>query len=499
MSNISLLSDTKRFLAFAFTITSLLLSVSAQTDVLYKEDFENYTSEGAFGALTPVNGWLQNSTDPNNAIRNLWCSFSGANYCPSCTYQTAGVRIINGIRSAQICYINASNVIAWDGSYYGVGTYNTATTTTDRHIYHTVNSTGYQNMVLTFNWKCGGEIYGGNPVDYGQAGYRTGTGGTWTKLTSGGYNNTGKLCNTGQAVNTATYNLPAACNDTIFQIAFFWNNDITGGSGPAFIVDDIVITGTRIITSYCRPYHQYGNCSPWNDCQYVGITNVSCGSINNTTTITNAPPAYSDYTAYSTNVDANSTYNAGVRYTDNGNPVNYGKIAVWIDFNGDSDFLDANEYLGQQQAITNNQVVNFSFTVPPNAYNGSVVMRVRCAYNDEGFSSTDPCSTRDYGETEDYTLNISNVNTQIAQPEKEYGTVMPNPASDAIYIKNIDPNDPVMRISLTDLKGRVVFQKEGLQFQEETISLDGISNGIYIVRLSTVSNLQSVIRLVVSR
>ncbi|MFH0865716.1 MAG: GEVED domain-containing protein, partial [Bacteroidota bacterium] len=133
------------------------------------------------------------------------------------------------------------------------------------------------------------------------------------------------------------------------------------------------------------------------------------GTITNTSTITNSPPAYFDYTAYSTNVNAGSPYSVNVRYSDNGSPVNYGKIAVWIDFNGDLDFLDANEFIGQLQATATNQIKTFNFTVPANAYNGSVVMRVRCAYDDEGFTSTDPCSTRDYGETEDYTLNIANL------------------------------------------------------------------------------------------
>jgi hypothetical protein len=409
MRNLHSLKTAIMNAVFIVMVFANINAVKAQTDVLYKEDFENYTSEGAFGDASTVNGWLQNSVATNNTIRNLWCSYSGANYCPSCTYPTAAVRVITGERSAQVCYINASNVIAWDGTNYGVGTYNTTATTTDRYIYHTVYSTGYQNIILTFNWKCAGEIYSGSPVDYGQVGYRIGTSGAWTKLATGGYNNSGKLCNTAQAINAATYTLPAACNNATFQIAFFWNNDNTGGSGPAFIVDDIQVTGDRTTADYCRPYHQYANCSPWNDCQYVGITNVSSGTINNTTTITNSPPAYGDYTAYSTNVNANSSYTVNARYSDNGSPVNYGRIAVWIDFNGDLDFLDVNEYIGQLQATANNQIKTFNFTVPSDAYNGSVAMRVRCAYDDEGFTSTDPCSTRDYGETEDYTLNISNI------------------------------------------------------------------------------------------
>jgi hypothetical protein len=394
---------------FCMIAVASMNTARAQTDVLYKEDFENYVSEGAFGDVTPVNGWLQNSVAPNNAIRNLWCSYSGANYCPTCTYPTAAVRVINGDRSAHICYINASNTIAWDGTYYGVGTYNTTNASTDRCIFHSVYASGYQNMTLTFNWKCAGEVTGGVPYDYGQVGYRIGTSGAWTKLTTGGYNNTGYLCNTAQAINAATYSLPATCNNTTFQIAFFWTNNSSGGSGPAFIVDDIQVTGDRITADYCRPYHQYANCSPWSDCQYVGITNVSCGSINNTSTISNSPPAYSDFTAYSTNVNANGSYTVSVRYTDNGSPVNYGQIALWIDYNGDLDFLDANEFIGQQQATATNQTKNFSITIPSNAYNGNVAMRVRCAYTDEGFTSTDPCSTRDYGETEDYTLNIANL------------------------------------------------------------------------------------------
>ncbi|HNZ42952.1 MAG TPA: GEVED domain-containing protein [Bacteroidales bacterium] len=500
MNKLLLLQKTFRHYACVALMTALsATSAIAQTDILFKEDFENYSSEGAFGAVTAVNGWLQNSTDPNNAIRNLWCSYSGTNYCPSCTNPTAGVRTISGVRSAQICYINASNTIAWDGNYYGVGTYNTATTTTDRHIFHSINSTGYQNIVLSFNWKCAGEIYGGNPVDYGQAAYRPGNTGSWIKLTSGGYNNTGLLCNTGQMVNAASYNLPAACNNTTFQIAFFWNNDNIGGSGPAFIVDDILVTGTRTTPDYCRPYHQYGNCSPWNDCQYVGITNVSCGSINNTTSIANFPPAYSDFTNISTNLIVNNTYNVGVTYSDNGSPVNYGKIALWIDFNGDLDFLDANEFIGEQQATATGQVKNFGFTVPSDAFNGSVVMRVRCAYTDEGFAATDPCSLRDYGETEDYMLNITNISTVIDLPENDQFTAMPNPATDEIYVKNNDLSDPITLIIITDITGKQLIQKDGLACHDERISLKQLNPGIYFLVIKTHNGHHSVIKIAVAR
>ena len=81
----------------------------------------------------------------------------------------------------------------------------------------------------------------------------------------------------------------------------------------------------------------------------------------------------------------------------------YTKYArVFIDWNKDGDFADANEDLGEQGGVSATTTYNFNFTVPVAATLGNTTMRIICM---EG-SGINACGTYGYGETEDYTVTI---------------------------------------------------------------------------------------------
>lgn len=98
-----------------------------------------------------------------------------------------------------------------------------------------INATGYQNLSLTFDWKCVGEI----GYDYGNVMYSF-DGTTWTYATATNYVNQSTW-------TSATVSLPSAVNNTSFYIGFEWRNDGSdgGGVGSAFSVDNIRITGQK--------------------------------------------------------------------------------------------------------------------------------------------------------------------------------------------------------------------------------------------------------------
>jgi hypothetical protein len=125
------------------------------------------------------------------------------------------------------------------------------------------------------------------------------------------------------------------------------------------------------------------------------ISNVTFGSINNTTTC--GTTTYSDFTAQSTNVTAGST---GLTLTY-GNPNNFSgdQYKVWIDWNQNGLFTD----VGEEYTGTGTNLITFSINVPVNAINGSTRMRVRLTFT--GVMA--PCGISPYGETEDYTVNVS--------------------------------------------------------------------------------------------
>lgn len=129
------------------------------------------------------------------------------------------------------------------------------------------------------------------------------------------------------------------------------------------------------------------------------ITNVTFGTINNTTT---NPFGYNDYTSLSTDVLPGSTHNLSVSIDGNGYTY---QIWVWIDWNGDGVFANPSEFydLGGTTLATSQNI-----TVPAGAIPGNATMRI-IAWYDGGYDppSDDGCGdVYDYGECEDYTVNI---------------------------------------------------------------------------------------------
>jgi len=124
------------------------------------------------------------------------------------------------------------------------------------------------------------------------------------------------------------------------------------------------------------------------------ITNVTLGSINNTTGASSAP--YNTY--YNT---LSTSLSAGSSYTVTGTLNNGGTedVAIWIDYNQDGTFSAA-EKLGEQQTLS----FSIPFTVPLSAYNGTTRMRVRNVY---ATTNIQPCTSYTYGEVEDYNVVIS--------------------------------------------------------------------------------------------
>jgi len=84
-------------------------------------------------------------------------------------------------------------------------------------------------------------------------------------------------------------------------------------------------------------------------------------------------------------------------------------VAVFIDWNGDGDYLDAGEKVygaSEVATVLAPRTVNGTFTVPLTATVGTVGMRVMCVESATGSAIT-PCLSYGYGETEDYLVTIA--------------------------------------------------------------------------------------------
>jgi PKD repeat protein len=146
------------------------------------------------------------------------------------------------------------------------------------------------------------------------------------------------------------------------------------------------------------------------------IAGVEVGTMNNTS----GSSGYSDFTAITCELTADSLVNVVLTPDFNGGPwTEYWKI--WIDYNGDQDFEDAGEEVFSGSGTS---TVTGSFTV------GSVTtttrMRVTMKYN----AAPTPCETFSYGEVEDYTANITGACTQYTLTTNTVGngSISLNPA-----------------------------------------------------------------------
>ncbi|MDZ4756536.1 MAG: BNR-repeat neuraminidase N-terminal domain-containing protein, partial [Bacteroidota bacterium] len=176
-------------------------------------------------------------------------------------------------------------------------------------------------------------------------------------------------------------------------------------AGSTYTPSPTTVTGKRyVIPNYCDVSSKY-----YNSYNY-GITNVSLGAINNTTNTPTAYAQYNDYTAQSATLYKYQSYTLSLSYLAQ---YGYGNIAAWIDWNGDGDFADAGEKIGQPAYSTGNSsgTVTINFTVPcAGVVTGQTRMRICEEYYANGGQPLDPCNYvyPNAGETEDYTVDINN-------------------------------------------------------------------------------------------
>ncbi|RMB63852.1 T9SS C-terminal target domain-containing protein [Dokdonia sinensis] len=139
------------------------------------------------------------------------------------------------------------------------------------------------------------------------------------------------------------------------------------------------------------------------------ISNVSLGTIDNPSTLNESSSGYTDYTSITpADITLNSTPTISVEKSFVGGPFT-DAVSVWIDYNQDGDFDDPGEQVIEDPSSTNSLVnVAFSNPVPADALIGNTRMRVVMKFQGGTNNTAAPasCGTYNFGETEDYTVNI---------------------------------------------------------------------------------------------
>ena len=234
--------------------------------------------------------------------------------------------------------------------------------------------------------------------------------------------------------------------------------------------------------------------------EYIGNVILN-GISNNTVSSTNS--GYSDLTATTIFGDLDILTNA------TGNTISVTKywtgstydeaVTVWIDFNQNGTFETAERiFRSSSSTIT---PVSGTFDIPSNAVLGNTRMRVLMKYySGTGSNANDPCETFNYGEVEDYTLNITN--STLATPDFEANAikVFPNPFNNSLHIKLIDNNS--VDIKVFDISGRVVSTRNNIQPTNQNITLNNFESltvGTYFIQINNKKTNQTVVKRVIKQ
>lgn len=262
----------------------------------------------------------------------------------------------------------------------------------------------------------------------------------------------------------------------------------------------LLLLSLTTITSISLLSAQSTNPSPYCDASFDDaggfmvddhINTVTFGTINNNSNLQFNAPHYVFYNNLSIgNFISGNSYNLSLNMTTAGG-CGYG---VWIDFNHNNTFETSEKVAG----TTNNTlnvggiaIVNQSVLIPANATLGNTRMRVRIVEDDlfsQGTNfSTLPCNlstsaadVMDWGETEDYTINITTA-VGLNEVNKVANSILvANPVTTTLNVTH----DLVYNITykIASIAGQEM-QTGIINNAEKQINVASLSDGIYFLQL----------------
>lgn len=210
-----------------------------------------------------------------------------------------------------------------------------------------------------------------------------------------------------------------------------WTN-VTGGTASFLSVASItastyyrcivtctnsgLITNSGVKLVYVKPILEcYCNSFPTNN-TFDDIFNVTFGGLNNSSDCSTAPPSGNStqnvFSDYSTTIAPPTIYQ-GLQYSFSssissctvGNLTTTG-LAAYVDYNRDGDFADAGEKVYTSAvSLTSPGIFSGIVTVPGAISSGITKLRVIANQGNSGAGIT-PCGSFNWGEVEDYALNL---------------------------------------------------------------------------------------------
>lgn len=273
--------------------------------------------------------------------------------------------------------------------------------------------------------------------------------------------------------NSATYTTTTLTNGAVVSCVMTSNSPC---ASPTTATSNSITMTVNTVVTYCT--------AGTTNTTYERITNVTMGSINNTS----AASSYSNYTSLSTNVSVGVAQSITVTI---GNPYSTDRVLIWCDWNRNGTLTDAGEAVyASPQGVG---PFTTSITPPAGTTAGGVRMRIRLTDAAAGANLT-PCGNSTYGEVEDYTLNVTGALAPIIiadeqvveQPAMRMETldVFPNPSAGECTVKASSPGTYYL-LSETG----VLVRQFNINDTNGTIQLKDMPSGTYVISGQTATGI----------
>jgi subtilisin-like proprotein convertase family protein len=280
-----------------------------------------------------------------------------------------------------------------------------------------------------------------------------------------------------------------------------WSNGVSGAEvadlapGTYFITatddNDCQVLGSLTIEEeeaiiYCNAYGENSD-AEW-------IDQVNLGTLVNTS---GNNGGYGDFSMITTELIQGDLVTANLipGYNNTSYPEYW---RIYIDYNIDGDFFDAEELVAEGTAAG---IIALNFVVPEITNPGTTRIRITMSRDLSGYY----CELFATGEVEDYSVKISDMAINVEEPASGISSsslsLTPNPAADLVTLSFEADQNGTTWLTLTDELGRMV---DSRQFQysqgrnETLISLKTLPSGVYFVSLNNATS-QLTTKLVVIR
>ncbi|KAB7730998.1 hypothetical protein F5984_09210 [Rudanella paleaurantiibacter] len=189
----------------------------------------------------------------------------------------------------------------------------------------------------------------------------------------------------GVGPNTTTYTDPNPPSNTLVYYRVRPSNSTTGG----------ISTAASIQTLACRPTFSVG-CVEDDGLNRLVVNSVQ---LSQNTGCASGATGYSQYTTVTTSLTPGTAFAVSGTLISSSFPEG---VSIWLDLNRNGVFDDAGERLFATPSLVFGSFSG-NLTIPASVTAGPMAMRVIVAYN---ATPADPCGSYEYGEAEDYQINI---------------------------------------------------------------------------------------------